>query len=69
MSESALLSPLIVVLPAVLQLEVYNIVSSPTIATMANQVLIINVTENVSLSKSPSFTLMDPQLRYLPGVS
>ncbi|XP_027899534.1 stabilin-2 isoform X1 [Xiphophorus couchianus] len=27
-------------------LEVYNIVSSPTIVTMANQVLIINVTEN-----------------------
>lgn len=50
MSQSALLSTLIVVRSAVLQLEVYNIVSSPTIVTMANQVLVINVTENASLS-------------------
>lgn len=33
----------------VLKLEVYNAVSSPRIMTMANQVLTINVTENVSV--------------------
>lgn len=32
------------------KLEVYNIVSSPRIETMANQVLTVNVTENVSVA-------------------
>lgn len=31
------------------KLEVYNAVSSPRIVTMANQVLTISVTENVSV--------------------
>ena len=31
-----------------LKLEVYNIASSPRVITMANQVLVFNVTKNVS---------------------
>lgn len=49
-----------------LKLEVYNAVSSPRIVTMANQVLTINVTENVSshissvlFSSLRSFLLMN----------
>lgn len=41
----------------VLKLEVYNAVSSPRIMTMANQVLTINVTENVSVDVKNVFVL------------
>lgn len=41
----------------VLKLEVYNAVSSPRIMTMANQVLTINVTENVSVDVKNIFVL------------
>lgn len=33
-----------------LKLEVYHIVSSPTVVTVANHVLMFNVTENVSVT-------------------
>lgn len=42
-------SNLLIIIPFGLKLEVYNAVSSPRIVTMANQVLTVNVTENVSV--------------------
>lgn len=45
-----------------LKLEVYNAVSSPRIVTMANQVLTINVTENVSVDLKNLFLSICPRL-------
>ena len=43
------LFPLTLVISALLKLEIYNIVSSPALVTMANQALTTNVTGNVSV--------------------